>query len=214
MSEIRNGIGAVLWLCAMTLANTAHGVVDTTELRQQIRMACPSAWEDLYSVIEFQSGDDIWQNNLADKAQFVQYANNHLKDDDGNFSIGSYGDVEGIIYYCGGLRYNLYEVLHEDAVETRDAFDALTLIDSDNDGVNDALDACPDTVESGVDIAGCSYSQQDEDGDGIPNGDDQCLGTLAGQPIATDGCTDSDLDGIADHSDPYPLQNPLMCPGS
>ena len=214
MSDIRNGIGAVWLLCAAIMACPATAVADTTELRQQIRMACPAAWEDLYSVIEFQPGDDIWQNNLSDKAQFVQFANDYLMDEDGQFDVGSYGDAQGIIYFCGGLRYTLYEALHEDAVETRDAFDALTLIDTDNDGVNDALDACPDTVESGVDIAGCSYSQQDEDGDGVPNGDDQCLGTPAGQPIAGDGCTDTDLDGTADHADPYPLQNPMMCPGT
>lgn len=59
-------------------------------------------------------------------------------------------------------------------------------IDSDNDGVPDDLDKCPDTpagVE--VDADGCPL---DSDGDGVPDYLDKCPGTPAGAKVNPMGC--------------------------
>ena len=59
-------------------------------------------------------------------------------------------------------------------------------MDSDNDGVDDLYDICPETVAFGiVDIDGCLI---DEDGDGIDDFKDDCLGTTSGATIDANGC--------------------------
>jgi hypothetical protein len=59
-------------------------------------------------------------------------------------------------------------------------------VDSDNDGVDDLYDICPETVAFGiVDIDGCLI---DEDGDGIDDYKDDCLGTTSGATIDANGC--------------------------
>jgi hypothetical protein len=59
-------------------------------------------------------------------------------------------------------------------------------MDSDNDGVDDLYDICPETVAFGiVDLDGCLI---DEDGDGIDDFKDDCLGTASGATIDENGC--------------------------
>jgi hypothetical protein len=59
-------------------------------------------------------------------------------------------------------------------------------MDSDNDGVDDLYDLCPETVAFGyVDVDGCLI---DEDGDGVDDFKDDCLGTAAGTTVDADGC--------------------------
>jgi hypothetical protein len=59
-------------------------------------------------------------------------------------------------------------------------------VDSDNDGVDDLYDICPETVAFGiVDIDGCLI---DEDGDGIDDFKDDCLGTTSGATVDANGC--------------------------
>ena len=59
-------------------------------------------------------------------------------------------------------------------------------MDSDNDGVDDLYDICPETVAFGiVDLDGCLI---DEDGDGIDDFKDDCLGTTPGATIDANGC--------------------------
>jgi outer membrane protein OmpA-like peptidoglycan-associated protein len=72
--------------------------------------------------------------------------------------------------------------------------------DSDNDGVPDKLDKCPDTP-SGVKVnaEGCPL---DGDGDGIPDYLDKCP-TQAGLETFN-GCPDTDGDGIPDSEDKCP----------
>jgi hypothetical protein len=62
-------------------------------------------------------------------------------------------------------------------------------MDSDNDGVDDLYDICPETVAFGiVDIDGCLI---DEDGDGIDDFKDDCLGTASGATVDANGCAET-----------------------
>lgn len=79
--------------------------------------------------------------------------------------------------------------------------------DSDNDGVPDAVDACPDL--SGPPTTGCP----DRDADGVPDSTDQCVST-PGPPSAA-GCPDEDGDGVPSASDRCPTvpgPGPTGCP--
>lgn len=75
--------------------------------------------------------------------------------------------------------------------------------DSDEDGVYDEHDACPDTPPRvPVDGRGCPM---DSDGDGVVDGIDRCPGTAAGALIDEQGCpSDSDDDRISDGLDECP----------
>jgi len=58
--------------------------------------------------------------------------------------------------------------------------------DSDNDGVNDDQDQCPNT-KSGVEVDGNGCAL-DDDADGVPNHADACPDTEAGAKVNADGC--------------------------
>ncbi|MFT4937805.1 MAG: OOP family OmpA-OmpF porin [Paraglaciecola sp.] len=75
--------------------------------------------------------------------------------------------------------------------------------DSDNDGVYDTQDNCPNTpVGVRVDAMGCNI---DSDGDGILNSMDQCPNTPLGTKVDSTGCNeDADFDGVLNTID--------MCP--
>ncbi len=76
-------------------------------------------------------------------------------------------------------------------------------VDSDDDGVLDSEDACPDTPEGvTVDFMGCPT---DKDLDGIPDYLDECNETPIGVSVTKSGCPkDSDNDGIPDYQDDCP----------
>ncbi|MDA8431165.1 MAG: OmpA family protein [Geobacteraceae bacterium] len=76
-------------------------------------------------------------------------------------------------------------------------------LDSDNDGVLDPSDKCPNTPAGvAVDTDGCPL---DSDKDGVPNYLDKCPDTPAGVTVNKDGCPlDSDQDGVTDHLDKCP----------
>ena len=64
--------------------------------------------------------------------------------------------------------------------------------DSDGDGVRDAADECPGTLEgSAVDARGCVARARvagDGDKDGVPDDDDKCPDTQRGLKVDDDGC--------------------------
>ncbi|UOY06084.1 thrombospondin type 3 repeat-containing protein [Muricauda sp. SCSIO 64092] len=69
------------------------------------------------------------------------------------------------------------------------------LQDDDNDGVNNAIDLCPNTPNGeSVDADGCSPSQLDDDNDGVNNDMDLCPNTPNGESVDADGCSPSQLD--------------------
>ena len=77
------------------------------------------------------------------------------------------------------------------------------IIDSDGDGVADAMDKCPGTPAGvKVDALGCPL---DSDKDGVPDYLDKCPGTPAGVKVDSTGCPlDSDGDGVPDSLDKCP----------
>ena len=76
-------------------------------------------------------------------------------------------------------------------------------MDSDGDGVADAMDKCPKTpVDVKVDAAGCPL---DRDKDGVADYLDKCPGTPVGIKVDVTGCPlDSDRDGVPDSMDKCP----------
>ncbi|MGB5459292.1 MAG: BspA family leucine-rich repeat surface protein [Eudoraea sp.] len=63
------------------------------------------------------------------------------------------------------------------------------ILDSDEDGVTDDLDTCPDTPGGEqVDENGCSDSQKDTDNDGISDDIDVCPNTPEGEEVNEQGC--------------------------
>ena len=88
--------------------------------------------------------------------------------------------------------------------------------DSDGDGLNDSIDACPDTVlDVDVDERGCGGDQLDDDGDGLANFEDLCPDSPSGINTDEKGCTDqqvdADMDGICNKD--APGDGPSDCVG-
>ncbi|WP_424493718.1 thrombospondin type 3 repeat-containing protein [Salinimicrobium sp. GXAS 041] len=83
-------------------------------------------------------------------------------------------------------------------------------VDSDDDGVPDSIDECPNTEEDvEVDEWGCAVNgETDTDGDGIPDSIDECPDTEEGVQVDNVGCpiqeNDADGDGIPDSIDECP----------
>lgn len=79
--------------------------------------------------------------------------------------------------------------------------------DTDNDGVSDKKDNCPDTpMRAVVDEYGCPL---DGDDDGVYDGLDACPGTPKGATVDINGCpSDADGDGVYDGLDMCPATPP------
>lgn len=75
--------------------------------------------------------------------------------------------------------------------------------DSDNDGVSDNYDQCPETPTGvQVDEFGCPL---DSDNDGVPDYHDKCISTPINAIVDSTGCPiDTDKDGISDYLDKCP----------
>ncbi|MDB9823786.1 BspA family leucine-rich repeat surface protein [Flavobacteriaceae bacterium] len=90
----------------------------------------------------------------------------------------------------------------------------ITLIqDTDFDGVEDELDACPDSPRNEpADQNGCTFSQKDQDSDGVLDELDLCPNSPASEPADENGCTfsqkDKDSDGVLDELDLCPNTAP------
>jgi OOP family OmpA-OmpF porin len=81
--------------------------------------------------------------------------------------------------------------------------DAGCALDSDGDGVIDAEDECPNTPEGAA--VDADGCALDDDGDGVRNGLDACPDTPAGAEVDEQGCAvDSDGDGVPDINDRCP----------
>ena len=68
------------------------------------------------------------------------------------------------------------------------------VLDSDNDGIQDSIDNCPNKFGS-ISGGGCP----DKDGDGIIDSKDRCPANSGSEKFS--GCPDSDGDGIPDYND-------------
>jgi len=81
--------------------------------------------------------------------------------------------------------------------------------DADNDGIDDSVDICPDTLlGETVDEQGCALSQLDSDNDGVNDDADKCADTPRGETVNAEGCAlsqlDTDNDGVNDAIDQCP----------
>ncbi|MEY2868319.1 MAG: hypothetical protein RIR01_748, partial [Bacteroidota bacterium] len=82
-------------------------------------------------------------------------------------------------------------------------------VDTDNDGVADGSDLCPNTPSGqAVNASGCAQSQLDDDNDGVKNSLDVCPNTPTGQTVNASGCAqsqlDDDNDGVKNNLDTCP----------
>jgi len=92
-------------------------------------------------------------------------------------------------------------------------------VDSDNDGLPDHSDQCPNTNQNtSIDVAGCAQHQLDSDSDGIMNDQDLCPNTTIQTIVDSNGCSavqrDSDSDGIVDAYDLCVNSPPLIAVNS
>jgi outer membrane protein OmpA-like peptidoglycan-associated protein len=95
-------------------------------------------------------------------------------------------------------------VVKVDTVEKTESFmKVLPMSDTDEDGVSDDLDKCPDSPKGiTVDTTGCP---RDFDVDGVPDYQDMCPNTLPNIGVDSTGCAkDEDRDGVADDNDKCP----------
>ena len=84
-------------------------------------------------------------------------------------------------------------------------------VDTDNDGINNDIDQCPNTpAGTAVDVVGCALPIDiDDDNDGVNNDIDQCPNTPQGTEVDAVGCAllidvDDDNDGVNNDIDQCP----------
>ncbi|WP_419213602.1 gliding motility-associated C-terminal domain-containing protein [Maribacter sp. X9] len=132
-----------------------------------------------------------------------------LVDSDGNWTLDTEtaSPVNGIFpVLTDGNKINL--IAKDVAGNTGSSLITIS-IDTDGDGVTDALDECPNTpTGEPVDSSGCNDSQKDTDGDGVTDDLDECPNTPTGEAVDATGCSDSqkdaDGDGVTDDLDECP----------
>lgn len=166
-------------------------------------------WEENYHAefgMKFRLADEITMN-LAVGTQFSP-------DDNLDDIIGG-GNSDYLGYGMVGFSYSFFTEIDSDEDGIEDAEDACPNtplgvkvdafgcpIDSDRDGVPDYKDNCPNTK------LGYAVDEKgcavDSDNDGVPNADDKCPNTLAGLEVNEAGCPDTDMDGVADNLDKCP----------
>jgi OOP family OmpA-OmpF porin len=91
------------------------------------------------------------------------------------------------------------------SVEKPDTSSKNYFADSDQDGVRDDKDKCPDTkANAHVDLFGCIILD-DDDKDGVSNANDKCPQTPEKATVNLEGCEpDNDNDGVPDAKDKCP----------
>ncbi|MBU2626183.1 MAG: OmpA family protein [candidate division Zixibacteria bacterium] len=137
----------------------------------------------------------------------------------------------GLAFHFGKCEKTLWERWREDEKEesqqnepspsaeydadrdsTEDGTQIEDYLDSDNDGVKDGVDLCPNTPAEAagfVDEAGCLI---DTDADDVADYLDSCLNTPIGMSVDSVGCSiDEDSDGVTDSLDECP-GTPLRYP--
>jgi OOP family OmpA-OmpF porin len=127
--------------------------------------------------------------NLALKLEAIYMAkinNSHAGNADSNLMT-----LVGLTYSFGATAKAApkEEVVVEEEVVAEPVVVAVPVeVDTDGDGVYDALDKCPNTPQNAtVNAQGCPVSM-DDDHDGVLNAKDICPNTPAGEAVNSDGC--------------------------
>jgi len=139
------------------------------------------------SIIDFGVGAKYWvAENVALR---VDVRDNLVVDD----AIHNIETTAGVVFRFGGAKKAV--AAQAAPVEPVRVAQAAPPVDSDGDGVPDALDRCPGTPAGvAVDSKGCPL---DSDGDGVPDYLDKCPGTPAGVTVGPDGCPPVAVQAIA-----------------
>jgi len=83
--------------------------------------------------------------------------------------------------------------------------------DTDNDGILNSFDLCPNTpIGEATDANGCSNGQLDDDNDGVQNSIDTCVNTPTGEQVNSTGCSESQIDD----DDDGVMNNADLCPNT
>lgn len=155
---------------------------------------------DFSSTALHELGHAVGLGHVINPAGLMHYAGGTGQDNSG--VIDDYLDALNII-----LRRNISttvcDVLDPHEVSECSSIDVNQ--DTDEDGINDIFDDCPNTPENDeVDSKGCGLSQRDSDNDGIFDNVDSCPNTPPNAVVDSEGCTDTDNDGVFDSFDLCP----------
>ena len=160
----------------------------------------PDTFVDISTQWSDTDGDgygDNWGNSTWNSTrlfiwpgQFVvgAFMPDHCPTENGNSTVDGY-------YGCTDLDGDGIADIYDDDVTdlTNTSSDENSSSDSDGDGVLDASDLCPGTVENGyVGMDGCLF---DQDGDGVDDLKDACPGTSSGVSVNANGCAVGDGEG-------------------
>ena len=128
-----------------------------------------------------------------------------------HYATGTGPGVSSIDLYLTGTQYILERNISKSVCNqldphiTSECSNVDPNLDSDEDGVKDIFDDCPNTPSGApVNEKGCADSQIDSDKDGITDDIDNCPGTPESSIVNSQGCADSDLDLITDNIDLCP----------
>ncbi len=159
---------------------------------------------------DFPANDGLhYIDNITDRPKFVHeetftyYADYHLYEGSPCIDAGENEDWMNIAFDLDGITARIFNGTVD--IGCYEYF--LLPTDSDNDGVIDTEDDCPETpTGETVDEFGCSDSQKDTDNDGVMDSEDNCPNTPSGETVNIYGCsiTDTDGDGIPDVDDDFP----------
>jgi len=178
--------------------------LDTTHYQLEHKAPNSSEWvidysggETNYSLTDLEIGQNSFRvvscgGNLCGLPTAVRSIVVGVPDDSDSDGVFDFEDV------CAGT-------INTDPVDSRGC--SLKQLDSDGDGVNDAIDQCPASTLI-PDAQGCDAAQVDTDSDGVNDAMDQCPDTNGVADVT--GCAlsqlDTDNDGVSDAVD--------QCPGS
>ncbi|VAW33389.1 OmpA family protein [hydrothermal vent metagenome] len=96
-------------------------------------------------------------------------------------------DTFADVLFNAGLSFAMGEAPRQETQTT--LVEKAPQLDSDNDGVSDANDRCPNSPAGArVDSTGCTIVDGDDDRDGVPNSQDACPNSPAGAVVGRDGC--------------------------
>lgn len=128
-----------------------------------------------------------------------------------SLSARNYAGIDNKLFFSGKSEKSGFELYISTPSKISVSQD---LVDTDDDGVVDFFDECPDTSQGlEVNEVGCAENQLDDDNDGVTNDLDLCPKTEEGLSVDENGCSqnqspDNDDDGVLNLNDLCPETPP------